>query len=111
AEQGIPAGLLAGVREQGDELVDQPPGRGGGQDRLATGHGTDGGQQFRRRGVLEEESAGGGLVPGEGVLGQVEGGENQDPAGRGGGGDRGGRLNPVHAGHPDIHQHHVRVQG
>src|SRR5262249_60431945 len=29
AEQGIAAGLLAGVGEQGDELVDEPPGRGG----------------------------------------------------------------------------------
>src|SRR5215469_983890 len=28
-EQGIPVGLLAGIREQGDELVDEPPGRGG----------------------------------------------------------------------------------
>ena len=37
AEQGIAVGLLAGVGEQGDELVDEPPGRGGGEDRLAAG--------------------------------------------------------------------------
>src|SRR5215467_2078179 len=102
AEQGIPVGLLAGGREQGDELVDEPPGRGGGEDRLTAGHGADGGEQFGRRGVLEEESAGAGLEPGEDVLVQVEGGEDQDLAGRGGGGDRGGRLDSVHAGHPDI---------
>src|SRR5215471_7058898 len=80
AEQGIAVGLLAGVGEQVDELVDEPPGRGGGEDRLAAGHGADGGQQFSRRGVLEEESAGAGLEPGEDVLVQVEGGEDQDLA-------------------------------
>src|SRR5262245_4067038 len=84
AEQGIAVGLLAGAGEQGDELVDEPPGRGGGEDRLAAGHGADGGQQFSGRGVFEEESAGAGLEPGEDVLVQVEGGEDQDLAGRGG---------------------------
>src|SRR5262249_11101202 len=83
AEQGSGVGLLAGAGQQGGELVDEPPGRGGGQDRLAAGHGADGSQQVRGRGVLEEKSAGAGLEPGEDVLVQVEGGEDQDPAGRG----------------------------
>src|SRR5262249_25485584 len=85
AEHGMPAGLLAGAGEQGDELGEEPPGRGGGQDRLAAGHGADGGQQVRGRGVFEEEPAGAGLEPGEDVLVQVEGGEDEDLAGRGGG--------------------------
>src|SRR5262249_42623482 len=111
AERGVGAGLLAGAGEQGDELVEEPPGRGGGEDRLAAGHGADGGQQVRGRGVFEEESAGAGLGPGGDGLVQGGGGEGQDPAGRGGGGDRGGRLDSVHAGHPHVHQHHVGVQG
>ena len=100
-----------GIGEQGGELVDEPPGRGGGEDRVAAGDGADGGEQLGRRRVLQQEAAGAGLEPGEDVLVEVEGGEDEDLAGRAGGGDRGGRRDPVHARHPDVHQHDVGVQG
>ena len=100
----------AGVGDLG-ELVDEPAGRGGSQDRVAGGHRADGGEQVCWRCVLEQESAGAGLEPGEDVLVQVEGGQDQDLGCRVDGGDRGGRGDAVRAGHPDIHQHHVGVQG
>ncbi len=58
AEQGVLALLPARIGQQGRELVDQPPGRGGSQDRVARGDRADGGEQLGGRGVLEQEPAG-----------------------------------------------------
>src|SRR5215469_153631 len=111
AEQDIPVLLPARSGYQGDELVDEPAGRRGGEDRVAASDGADSGEQLGRWRVLQEKPAGAGLEPREDVLVQVEGGKDQDLDRRVGGGDQGGRGYPVRARHPDVHQHHVRVQG
>src|SRR5215470_8920267 len=111
AEQDIPVLLPAGTGYKGDELVDEPAGRRGGEDRVAAGDGADSGEQLRGGRVFEEEPAGAGLEPGEDVLIQVEGGEDQHLGCLASGGDQAGRGYAVRAGHPDIHQHHVGVQG
>src|ERR1017187_231616 len=92
------------------ELADQLPGDAGGEQRVAGGDYPDRGQQVAWRCVFEQEAAGTGAQRREHVLVQVERGQHQD-AGAGGfrcGGDLPGGLDAVHAGHPDVHQDHVR---
>ena len=108
-EHGVPVVLPVRIGEQGSELVNEPPGGGGSEHCLARGDGADGAGQFVGGCVFEQEAAGTGLEAREDVLIQVVGGQDEDLAASAGG-DRGGRLDSVHAGHPDIHQHHVRVQ-
>src|SRR5215469_3668369 len=87
AEQDIPVLLPAGSGYEGDELVDEPASGRRGEDRIAAGDGANSGEQLGRWRVFEEKPAGAGLEPGEDVLVQVEGSEDQDPCRRAGGGD------------------------
>ena len=69
-------------------------------------------QQVGRLGVLDQEAAGPGAERLEDVLVELEGGQHDHPRCRPGrvGGDPPGRLEPVDARHPDVHQHHVGLQ-
>ncbi len=59
------------------------------------------------RDVLEQETAGARPERGEDVLVEIEGGEDEDPGIAPRRGDAPGRLDPVHRGHPHVHQHDV----
>jgi hypothetical protein len=110
-EQVLLLALPARVGDERQELPDQPACRGGGEGRLAGLDGTDRAEQIGGRRVLEQKSAGTGLERGEHVLVEVEGGQDEHPGRGGGGADLGRCLDAVHAGHPDVHQHQVGVQG
>ncbi len=97
------------VRSLGGDGADQPPGDVGRQQRIPPGHGSNTVQEHVRLGVFEEEPArpeAQGLVH---VIVLVERREDHDPRPvqalllqdlpRG--------LEPVHPGHPDVHQHDV----
>jgi hypothetical protein len=80
-----------------------------GQQGVAGGHDLDGVDQVLGGDVLEQEPAGPGAQRRQDVLVEVEGGQDQHPdrvldalAGQ-----AAGRLDPVHAGHADVHQGHV----
>ena len=89
------------------ELRDHPTGDRGRQEGVAAGDRAHGGDQLLGRVVLEDEPAGAGLQRPVDVLVEVEGRQDQDPAGRVGGEDAPGRLEPVQLGHPDVHQDDV----
>ena len=62
-------------------------------------------------GVLEQETGGSGAQPGEGVLVQVEGGQDEYARARALLGDALGGLDAVHARHAHVHEDDVGVQG
>ena len=102
---GAPAvGLVVG------EMFDEGADHGRGQHRFAAGDGVDGVDDVGGCGVFEEEAAGSGAQGGEHVVVEMERGQHDDVGGSGqlvevfGGGD------PVHVGHPDVHQHDVGLQ-
>jgi hypothetical protein len=102
-------------REHGQALVvvsrreplHQAAGDGRGEQRVAPADQPDRGDQVLGGDVLEQEPAGPGGQRRVDVLVQVERGEDDDPHRRLRGQDALGRLEPVHLGHPDIHQHDV----
>ncbi|CAM5367528.1 hypothetical protein SDIAM26S_02855 [Streptomyces diastaticus subsp. diastaticus] len=105
-QSGVPGGG-GRVGEHRREPVEEAA-RGRRRDHGVTAvHGTDRGEQFGRRNVLEHEPAGTGPEAGEGVLVQVEGGQDQHLRRVLGGADPPGGLHPVQARHPHVHQHHV----
>jgi hypothetical protein len=109
-------------REHGQTLVivsrreplHQAAGDGRGEQRVAPADQPDRGDQVLGGDVLEQEAAGPGGQRRVDVLVQVERGEDDDPhfgllpVSPLRGQDPPGRLEPVHLGHPDIHQHDVR---
>ena len=95
---------------EGGELLDQAPGDRGSEQRVPGRHHGDGLEQLGGPGVLEQEAAGACAQRVVHQLVLVEGGQDQDPCVDGAGrvvDDPPGRLHAVHAGHPDVHQHHV----
>jgi hypothetical protein len=76
-----------------------------GQQGLAGRDHLDRREQLAGARVLEQESARSGAQRRVDVFVEIEGGEDEDPDG--GGGQPAGRLDSVHAGHPDVHEHHV----
>ena len=85
------------------DLVEQLPGDGGGEERLAGGDGPHGVEQILDAGVLEDEAGCAGPERLDDVLVETERRQDQDPRS----GQLPGRLDPVHAGHPDVHQHDI----
>jgi peptidoglycan/LPS O-acetylase OafA/YrhL len=92
-----------------EEPADQPARRPGGQQRVAGGDDPDGVHQRAGVGALAEEAAGARAQSQDDVVVVLEGGEHEDlHAGEiVVGGDAAGRLDPVHHGHPDVHEHDV----
>src|SRR5690606_17756073 len=93
------------------EVLEQLPGGRGGDDGRARVHRADRREQELRVGVLQEETARAGGDGARGGLVEVEGGEQDDaraPLGRvGGREDAPRRLDAVHDGHTDVHEHDV----
>jgi hypothetical protein len=109
--QAVEGGRAGGGRvgQLGDEAVEQLPGHRGGEQRVPGGDHPDRLDQVLGRDVLEQEPAGPGAQRRQHVLVEVEGGQDQHPdrvldavAGQ-----APGRLDPVHAGHADVHEHDV----
>ena len=65
------------LRKPVGEAVEQPPGDARGDDGVARRDGADAGEQVARRHVLEQEAARAGAQAGEGVLVEVERGQDQ----------------------------------
>ena len=82
-----------------------------GDDRLAARHCADRVGELRRARVLEQEARRAGLEPGEGVLVQVEGRQDEDLRARALTGDLRRRVDPVDPGHADVHEDDVRLEG
>jgi hypothetical protein len=74
---------------------------------VAVGCGPDAEQELLRAGVLQQESGGAGAQRVEDVFVDVEGGEHHH-LGQAERDDPPGRLEAVHPGHPDVHEHDVR---
>ena len=93
------------------EPGDQPAGQSRGQECFAARDDADPVQQLAGLGVLDQEACGACAQCLDDVLVVVEGGEDEHVDARevGVGGDLAGRAQPVDAGHPDVHQHHVGV--
>jgi signal transduction histidine kinase len=92
------------------ELLDQPFGDGGSDQRVARSHDPDGGDQLLGKDVLEEESTRSGAERVVYVLVEVEGGQHEDGhrmvmilVGE----DAARCLEPVDVWHLDVHQHDV----
>ena len=98
------------VGELGRVGVEQAPGDAGGDHGVARRHRTDGRRQLGGRHVLEQEAAGPEAQGGEGVLVEVEGGQDEHPRRGGLGHHPPGGLDPVHPRHPHVHQDHVGPQ-
>ena len=92
------------------ELGDEPARDGGREQRFAGGDDPDGGQQFERRGALDEKPARAGAQRRIDVFVQIERGEDQyvDTGGLRVGADAAGRLDAVHVRHADVHEDHIR---
>jgi hypothetical protein len=103
------SGCALRVAELVGERVEEAAGHARGDDGVAVGDGPDGPDELERQDVLQDKTAGAEAERPERVLIQVEGRQDQDARMRFGRNDRSGRLNPVHAGHPDIHHDDVRV--
>jgi hypothetical protein len=103
-------GAVRPVRQPGGVDIEEPPGDPRRHHRVAAGHRADGPGQLVQGNVLQHEAAGPGAQGGEGVLVQVERGEDEDPRRAVGGHDPPGGLDAVDARHPDVHQDHVGVQ-
>src|SRR5690606_22739681 len=113
--QGGPAaggGTLLG------EVRDEAARHGGGEEGVARGHHPYGGDEVGGRCVLQQEAARARPQRLVHVVVDVERGEHQDPrpvlprrpggaGGAAGGEQPAGGLQPVHLGHPHVHQHHV----
>ena len=114
-----------------DHVLDQPLGCGRGDDRVALVHGTNGGQQGLRLGVLEQESRRTRIDRGHHILVQIESRQNDDTGDMSGvidvlgmaarrvigvrrrrfyRGDAACRLDSVRAGHTHVHEHDIRMQ-
>ena len=91
-----------------EERLDHPAGDGGREQGLARVHGVDAGHEHLGLHVLEQEPAGACLERVVDVVVHVEGGQHDD-LGRDTGvdGELLGRLDPVDARHPDVHQDDV----
>ncbi len=107
-----PVGGGALARPLPDELLHQPPSHRGGEQRLPGRGDPDRTDQILRRSVLEQEPARSGRQRVVDVLIEVVGGEDHHPRSRGWSprGDPAGGLDPIHPGHPDVHQHHLGEQ-
>ena len=90
-------------------LLDQPPGQGGCQQRLARAHGVDAVDQPVGRRGLEQEARRSGVEGVVDVAVEVVGGQHEHLGRRPRPGELAGRLDAVHHGHPDVHQGHVRL--
>ena len=94
--------------QRAGEAVEQPPRDGRREQRLAARDDPDRVDELRRLDVLEQEAARARAQRLEDVLVEVERGEDQDRAPRiAGRHEPPGRLDAVHARHPDVHQDHV----
>ena len=92
------------------ELLDETAGDAGRDQRVARRDHADRGQDVLQRHVLDQEAARAGPQRGVHVIVIVERGEHDDPGRPGPGAPRRdhlGGLDAVHAGHPDVHDHHV----
>ena len=85
------------------DLVEQLAGDRGGEHGVAGGDRAHRLDDLARRRVLEQEAAGAGAQRLDDVLVEAEGGEDEDALTR----QAAGRLDAVHARHPDVHQHDV----
>jgi hypothetical protein len=112
-EPGVAARRRGGrlARQLLGEQLEHPPGHPRGHDGVSGRDGADGGRELGGARVLEQEAARAGAQGGERVLVQVERGEDEHPGPGAGGDDALGGLDAVRAGHPDVHQHDVGVQG
>ena len=95
---------------QAREMADDPGGGGRGDRRLAPGDRLDHGPQLGGLEILEEVAAGSGPDGGEEVLLVLAHGEHHDRRLGPGRGDRAGRLDAGHPGHPDVHEHQVGLE-
>ena len=101
------SGSLAGART----WLQQPGRHRRGQRRLAAGGGPHGPQQLAAGAVLEQVAGRAGLDRGHDVAVGVVGGQHQHPGRPGPRSDEPpDRGDAVRAGHPQVHQHHVRPQ-
>ena len=81
----------------------------GDEHGLAPGRGPDRPQQFVAGRVLEQVAGRARLDRGQHVAVGVVGGQHQHARGHAAPGQLGDRGHPVHAGHPQVHQDHVRL--
>ena len=90
-------------------LLEQAAGDPRGHDGVAPGHRPDGRGQLGRRHVLEQEAAGAGPEGPEGVLVEIEGGQDEHPGVPGGlrFGDGPSGRDPVEHGHAHVHEDDV----
>src|SRR5690606_27748040 len=103
---------VAGGADAGRVSADELPRHLGGQQGGAGGDGADAVQELRRRGVLEQESAGPGPQRLVHVLVEVERRhhEHLDGVGHSGAGEFAGGFDAVEHRHPHVHDHHVRFE-
>ena len=99
------------ARQRGGEHLQHPLGDARRDDRLPGGHGADRLGELGGPSVLEQEAGGPGAQPGEGVLVQVEGGQDEHARARALLGDALGGLDAVHTRHAHVHEDDVGVQG
>ena len=103
AETAAPSAL----RQKVTVGVEKSPGDGGRDDGVADGDGADRRDQVPGWDVLQQEAAGARAERVEDVAVEVEGGEDEDPGVARRRDDAAGRLDPVHRGHPHVHQDDV----
>src|ERR1035441_5254171 len=103
-------GCAGAWRGPAAEVLDQAPGDGGSEQRLASRHRPHGAGQLLTAGVLEQEAARAGLHRAVNVLIEVEGGQHQDPRPAAAPDEQRGCLDPVQLGHADVHQDYVGIQ-
>ena len=96
-------GTRDGGGKAAGDLVEQLPSDRGGEHGVAGGDGAHGLDDLLRGRVLEQKAAGAGAQRVDDVLVEAEGGEDQHPLAR----QPAGGLDPVHAGHADVHEHDV----
>ena len=92
------------------EGLQQAAGDARGDHGVACGHAADCCEQVLGSGVLQKEAGCSGAQRGEGVLVEVEGGQDEHPRVREFLGDPAGGLDAVGAGHADVHQDDVGPQ-
>ena len=103
-------GRFVAAGEAAGEALEQAARHGRGEHRLAGGDHAHALDQLRSGDVLEQEAARAGAQRLVDVLVDVERREDEHAALDAAQHNPPGRLDPVHAGHADVHQHDVREQ-
>src|SRR3990172_10191340 len=103
-------GLRGEARAGGGEEGHQPPCDRGPEDGLAAGHGADGSHDLGAVGALEQVPPRTGPQRREDRFVVLEHGPHEHGDVRAGGHDPACRLDAVEPGHPDVHEHHVRLE-